>query len=90
MDEAVAAAGACLRYATDTQKCDLGGHISSLQTRLPERGGMLLDAITMRNLELTRNIRDGGTKHTLLSVLDRTKTAMGGRLLRTFITSPPY
>ncbi|GAB7016555.1 DNA mismatch repair protein MutS [Methanogenium cariaci] len=86
MDEAVAAAGACLRYATDTQKCDLG-HISSLQTRLPERG-MLLDAITMRNLELTRNIRDGGTKHTLLSVLDRTKTAMGGRLLRTFITSP--
>ena len=86
MDEAVAAAGACLRYATETQKCDLG-HIRSLHTRIPDRG-MLLDAITMRNLELTRNIRDGGTDHTLLSVLDRTKTAMGGRLLRTFITSP--
>ena len=86
MDEAVAAAGACLRYATETQKSDLG-HIRSISTRLPERG-MVLDAITMRNLELTRNIRDGGTDHTLLSVLDRTKTAMGGRLLRTFITSP--
>ncbi|KAF1078615.1 DNA mismatch repair protein MutS [Methanogenium sp. MK-MG] len=86
MDEAVTAAGACLRYATETQKCDLG-HITTLYTRLPERG-MLLDAITMRNLELIRNIRDGGTEHTLLSVLDRTKTAMGGRLLRTFITSP--
>lgn len=86
MDDAVAAAGACLRYATETQKSDLG-HIRMLNTRLPERG-MVLDAITMRNLELTRNIRDGGTEHTLLSVLDRTKTAMGGRLLRTFITSP--
>lgn len=86
MDEAVAAAGACLRYATETQKSDLG-HIRTLYTRLPERG-MVLDAITMRNLELTRNIRDGGTDHTLLSVLDRTKTGMGGRLLRTFITSP--
>lgn len=86
MDEAVAAAGACLKYARETQKSDLG-HIRSLSTRLPERG-MVLDAITMRNLELTRNIRDGGTDHTLLSVLDRTKTAMGGRLLRTFIISP--
>ncbi|WAI00704.1 DNA mismatch repair protein MutS [Methanogenium organophilum] len=86
MDEAVAAAGACLRYATETQKCDLS-HISSMQTRMPEQG-MLLDAITMRNLELTRNIRDGRADHTLLSVLDRTKTPMGGRLLRTFITSP--
>jgi len=86
MDEAVSAAGACLRYATETQKSDLG-HISTLHTRLPEHG-MVLDAITMRNLELTRNIRDGGTDHTLLSVLDRTKTSMGGRLLRTFITNP--
>ena len=49
---------------------------------------MILDSATRRNLELTETIRDKQKKGSLLGVLDRTKTAMGGRLLRTFLEEP--
>jgi len=49
---------------------------------------MLLDASTQRNLELVKNIRDGGTSGTLLELLDHTRTSMGGRLLKRWLLEP--
>ena len=49
---------------------------------------MLIDSFTLRNLEITRNLRDGSKKDTLLAVLDFTKTAMGSRLLKKWLESP--
>lgn len=80
------AAGALIRYLRETQKRDLA-HISKIQFCRSGRF-MLLDAATRRNLELTRAISDGSRKYTLLSVLDHTVTAMGGRLLRNWIEQP--
>jgi DNA mismatch repair protein MutS len=86
MHAAIAAAGACLAYAKDTQKTDLG-HINRLQTRIATQS-MALDGITLRNLEICQNIRKTGDDATLVRVLDETMTPMGGRLLRHWITSP--
>ena len=87
---AACAAGALLTYLHETQKNDLG-HIRSL--RLAENGkSMLLDQNTRRNLELTESLRENdlkaGRKGTLLSLLDKTATAMGGRLLRSWVEQP--
>lgn len=82
----VAAAGALLRYLRDTQKSALG-HIHTLRVR-HHRATMVLDAVTQRSLELVRNIHSGGREATLLSVLDRTETPMGARLLRGWILEP--
>ena len=49
---------------------------------------MVLDAACQRNLELVRNIYDGSTRGTLLSVLDLTVTSMGGRKLREWMLNP--
>ena len=82
---ALCAAGALLHYLYETQKNNLE-HIREL--RFAENGRtMLLDPNTRRNLELTENLR-GGKKGTLLSLLDRTATAMGGRLLRSWVEQP--
>ena len=82
---ALCAAGALLRYLYETQKNSLD-HIRSI--RFAENGKtMLLDPNTRRNLELTENLR-GGKKGTLLSLLDETATAMGGRLLRSWVEQP--
>ena len=80
------ALGALIRYVTQTQR-------DSVPTlRLPRRydqaGWMVLDASSQRNLELTANLLDGGRRGTLLSVLDRTLTPMGSRLLRQWILRP--
>lgn len=83
---AVQAAGALLSFLKDTQKRHLA-HISRIQFYRPGRF-MVLDAATRRNLELTRSISDGSRKYTLLSVLDHTVTAMGGRLIRNWIEQP--
>jgi len=85
MEEGVSAAGGCLAYAKETQKSDLS-HIIKISTMVPS-GTMVLDSITLRNLELVRGIRDGSDS-TLLSVLDRTRTAMGGRQMRSDIIAP--
>jgi len=79
-------AGALLNFLGDTQKRDLV-HINRVQY-LMHGNFMVLDAATRRNLELTKAISDGSRKNTLLSVLDRTVTAMGGRLIRNWIEQP--
>ena len=83
----IAAAGALLRYLEDTQKNALI-HIKRI-VRVMRSQYMSLDASTRHNLELTDPIRfDGNKKFTLLNVLDRTETAMGGRLLRRWVEQP--
>ena len=86
MPAAVGAAGAALSYAKETQKSDLS-QISSLSTRTSAQG-MMLDAVTLRNLEVHESIRAGNKSATLFFVLDKTKTPMGSRLLRRQITRP--
>lgn len=83
---ATRAAGAVLCYLEETQKTTLG-HITGLSLYTPG-AFMTLDPSTRRNLELTRPLRDSGRKGTLLWVLDRTVTSMGGRLLKTWIERP--
>ncbi|NLA99747.1 MAG: DNA mismatch repair protein MutS [Methanomicrobiales archaeon] len=83
---AVAAAGAALLYARETQQSSLT-HISGLSTRVPSET-MLLDAITLRNLEITTGIRGESGATTLLSALDVTETPMGSRTMRSFLIAP--
>ena len=83
---AVCAAGALTRYLRDTQKNPLE-HMRTI--RFTENGKtMLLDPGTRRNLELTESLRGKGKKGTLLGLLDKTVTAMGGRLLRSWLEQP--
>ena len=84
--DAVAALSALLDYLHQTVMTDLS-HIRRL-TRLESSGRLVLDTTTLRNLEITRNLRDGDKKNTLLDVLDFTGTAMGGRLLRKWLEQP--
>ena len=86
LPRATAAAGAALRYVRETQKRDLA-HVTSLVTR-GSQDVLALDSLTRRNLELVESLADGGRRGTLLDVLDHTRTAMGGRLLREWILRP--
>jgi DNA mismatch repair protein MutS len=82
---AIPAAGCLLQYARETQRTALP-HIRALVHERRE-DSVTLDAATRRNLELDINL-GGGTEHTLLWVLDKTRTAMGGRLLRRWLNRP--
>jgi DNA mismatch repair protein MutS len=82
---AVRAAGALLQYLAETQLTSLK-QIVDLITYSTERF-MTLDAQTLRNLELTESSR-GDRRHSLLGVLDATKTPMGARLLRRWVGQP--
>ena len=82
----VCAAGALLGHINNTQKMDLK-HINSLDV-FSEGRYMELDYVTRRNLELTENLRSGEKKGSLLHVLDKTKTPMGGRMLRSWVERP--
>lgn len=84
--EAAYTIGILLSYVKETVKADVF-HIASLRPLTTERN-MLIDASSLRHLEITQNVRDGRRKGTLLDVLDRTKTAMGGRLLRKWLEAP--
>ena len=75
-----------LDYLHETVKTDLS-HINRL-IYLDASANLVLDTYTLRNLEIIRNLRDGGKKDTLLDVLDFTKTAMGSRLLRKWLEYP--
>ena len=86
MKYGISAAGAALRYIEETQKTGLA-NIRGIKPFLV-REYMVLDASCQRNLELVRNIYDGSTKGTLLSVLDSTVTSMGGRKLREWLLNP--
>lgn len=85
LNPALAAAGALLQYAQDTQKSSLP-HLRSLLLE-EEDEALLLDAASRRNLELDTNL-SGGQTHTLMSVLDETATPMGSRLLRRWLHRP--
>jgi len=83
---AAKAAGGLLAYLEETQKSNLG-HITSLKTYSTEEY-MTLDGATRRNLELVARLQDSSRQGSLLWVLDRTVTAMGGRMLRAWVEMP--
>ncbi len=86
LEAAIAAAGAILEYFYDTQKNQLK-HLTTLRTyHLGEY--MHLDLFTRRNLELVRTLRDNKVQGSLFSVIDRTVTAAGGRLLKKWVEQP--
>ena len=85
-DTGVIAAGAVMQYMYETQKNSL----SHITTITPYSTGqfMIIDTSTRRNLELLETLREKQKRGSLLWVLDRTKTAMGARMLRTYIEQP--
>ncbi|WP_302359691.1 DNA mismatch repair protein MutS [uncultured Megasphaera sp.] len=87
---AASRAGTCigilLNYVRDVMQSDIS-HINSLEHIDNERR-LVIDAASLRHLEVTQNVRDGGRRGTLLDVLDKTNTAMGGRLLRKWLEAP--
>ncbi len=85
-DSGVIAAGAVLQYLYETQKTTM----DHLTTIVPYSTGsyMVLDSSTRRNLELLETMREKQKRGSLLWVLDKTRTAMGARLLRTWIEQP--
>ncbi len=83
---AVCASGALLHYLKTTQKVDLN-HIRSI-TPYQLESFMMIDSSSRRNLELTETLRDRKKRGTLLWVLDKTMTAMGGRKLRKWLEQP--
>lgn len=80
------AAGAVLNYLYDTQKISLS-HITELHPYATGRY-MIIDSATRRNLELCETLREKQKRGSLLWVIDKTKTAMGARLLRLFTEQP--
>lgn len=82
----IMAAGAVLQYLRETQKNNLG-QITTIRA-YSTASFMVLDQFTRRNLELTETIRSRKMQGSVLGVLDRTITAMGARLLRTWISQP--
>lgn len=78
--------GYLLYYLHQTVKSDLS-HVNRL-VHVDASAFLSLDSTTLRNLEISRNMRDGGKKGTLLGVLDYTLTAMGGRLLKKWVEQP--
>lgn len=84
LSEGIIAAGAILHYLSETQH-DRLGHITHL-SRIEEEKYVWLDRFTVRNLELIHSYNDNAT--TLLDILDRTKTPMGGRMLKRWIVLP--
>ena len=84
--EASEAVATLLDYLHETVKTDLT-HLNKL-TFLDASENLVVDTYTLRNLEITRNLRDGGKKNTLLDVLDFTETPMGSRLLKKWLEYP--
>ena len=82
----VLAAGALLRYLYETQKSSMS-NITHIYPYLANTY-MLLDSATRRNLELTETLREKQKRGSLLWVLDKTKTAMGARTLRSYTEQP--
>jgi DNA mismatch repair protein MutS len=83
--EAIRAAGACLRYAQETQRA-AATHVSDLVYFEPQ-DHLVLDTITVRNLELVESL-GGASGRTLLDIIDETVTGMGARLLRSWLLRP--
>lgn len=86
MREATIAAGVIMHYLNETQKSGLE-HIKKI-VKYDFTDYIILDPSTKRNLEITTSINEGGRDGTLISILDRTQTAMGGRLLKKWVSRP--
>ena len=82
---ATSAAGCLLQYAQETQKHALP-HLQAIRVE-NNRDYLIIDAASRRNLEISSNLQ-GGREHTLLEVIDHTRSAMGGRLLRQWLNQP--
>ncbi|WP_371192893.1 DNA mismatch repair protein MutS [Glaciecola sp. SC05] len=82
---AIGSAGCVLQYVQETQRTQLI-HITQI-THDNHSSILYMDAATQRNLELTRNL-SGGTENTVLSVIDKTSTSMGSRLLQRYLHQP--
>jgi DNA mismatch repair protein MutS len=82
----VCAAGALVAYARETQKQSVA-HVQNIETYVLGQY-LLFDERSYQNLEIERNLRSGGTRGTLIGVIDKTLTAMGGRRLREWIRYP--
>lgn len=80
------AAGALFQYLFETQKNSLA-HMTELKPYIAEKF-MLIDSSSRRNLELVETLREKNKRGSLLWVLDKTKTAMGARMLRSFVEQP--
>ena len=83
--EAIRAAGACLGYAQETQRVS-AEHISEINF-FAENDFMVLDAVTLKNLEIVES-RSENNKRTVLGIIDKTITGMGARLLRSWLLRP--
>ncbi|MDX6446717.1 MAG: mismatch repair protein MutS [Blastocatellia bacterium] len=84
--EATRAAGSCLRYAQETQRAG-AAHISDIVYFEPQ-DHLVLDHITVRNLELVEALGGAGVARSLLETIDETVTGMGARLLRSWLLRP--
>ena len=84
--EAIRAAGSCLRYAQETQRAG-AAHISDIVYFEPQ-DHLVLDHITVRNLELVEALGGAGVARSLLDTIDETVTGMGARLLRSWLLRP--
>ncbi|MDO4487801.1 MAG: DNA mismatch repair protein MutS [Eubacteriales bacterium] len=86
LSAAAIASGAALKYVYDTQFNSVS-YIDSIKV-VNASQFMIIDSAAMRNLELLETLRDKEKKGSLLWVLDKTRTAMGGRMLRRIISEP--
>lgn len=86
MSEGIIAAGCIMNYLNETQKGNIP-HIKKIYN-YDYTDYIILDPSTKRNLEITSSITEGSREGTLISILDRTQTAMGGRLLKKWVSRP--
>jgi DNA mismatch repair protein MutS len=86
LNTGIIAAGTILHYLKETQKSNLG-HLTKISLYNPSEY-MYLDLSTKRNLEILYTMQEGSREGSLISVLDKTKTAMGARLLKRWVNAP--
>ncbi|MEJ5262757.1 MAG: DNA mismatch repair protein MutS [Ignavibacterium sp.] len=82
----IVAAGIVLHYLQETQRVNLS-HLNKISVYNPS-DYMILDYSTKRNLEIITSMQEGTREGSLISILDKTQTAMGGRLLKKWISAP--
>ena len=86
MKEGIVAAGCIMNYLNETQKNNLP-HLKKISS-YNFTDYIVLDPSTKRNLEITSSMNEGTREGTLISILDKTQTAMGGRLLKKWVSRP--
>ncbi|WP_041294080.1 DNA mismatch repair protein MutS [Ignavibacterium album] len=86
LQNGIIAAGIVLHYLQETQRVNLS-HLNKISIYNPS-DYMILDYSTKRNLEIITSMQEGTREGSLISILDKTQTAMGGRLLKKWISAP--